>query len=54
MEKDIKIHPDPSLNTIKPNCLNVDRATIFFMSFSFKAAILAIVIVLSPIKSKTE
>jgi hypothetical protein len=44
----INAHPDPRHKIIKPSCLKVDNATIFFMSFSLKADILAIVIVNSP------
>jgi hypothetical protein len=44
----ISAHPDPRHKIIKPSCLKVDNATIFFISFSFKADILAIVIVSSP------
>ena len=33
MEKDIKTRPVPNPNTIKPNCLIVDKATIFYIFF---------------------
>ena len=46
----IKTQPEPKLKTIKPNCLKVDSATIFFISFSFIADILAKNIVLIPTK----
>lgn len=44
----IKTHWQPKLLIINPNCLKVDKATIFFISFSFNADKLAMVIVLNP------
>lgn len=47
----ISIHPIPILVTIIPNCLKVDKATIFFISVSPNAETLAIIIVISPLTS---
>lgn len=40
----------PKEKNIKPSCLRVDKATIFFISISIKPAILAINIVVTPVK----
>lgn len=42
----------PNIVTINPNCLRVDSATIFFMSFSFSAKSLAILVVKLPRKRR--
>ena len=44
----MKGHPDPIHKTIRPSWLSVDNATIFFISFSLSADILAIVMVANP------
>ena len=53
---DINIQPSPMLIIITPNWLRVDRATIFFISDSAKADVLAMIIVPIPViitKSET-
>jgi len=47
-KKHIKDVPTPNLNNIKPSCLKVDRATIFFASISKRAARLATISVRLP------
>ena len=44
----------PTATNISPNCLRVERATIFFMSVSVKAETLAINMVIMPITSKNS
>jgi len=40
--------PKPKVNIIIPNCLRVDKAIIFFISNSIKAARPAITVVIAP------
>ena len=44
----------PKVIIITPNCLNVDRAMIFFMSISFIADTPAIIIVKAPTKQSHQ
>jgi len=44
----------PKHTTIKPNCLNVDKAIIFFVSFSYIALIPAIKVVRIPHMTKAS